>query len=118
MRWLGADHAQAPAHERLCGMPRRRGVLGPPNGYVAHGGTWPAGPFVENVPQSVLVAAGIAERLKRAVEEAGLNVSEVAEGLGVARSTYYDILNGTTFPDLHTLVGAETFLNIRLWPEV
>lgn len=64
----------------------------------------------------VLTAAEIARRLRAAVLEAGLNVSQVADGLGVARSTYYDLINGTTFPDLHTLVSAEAFLGVSLWP--
>lgn len=98
-------------------MPRRRGVLGPPNGYLAPDGMWPDGPFQEDTPETVLVAAQIAGRLRDAVAEAGLNVTQVSDGLGIARSTYYDIVNnGTTLPDLHTIVRAEAFLNTRLWP--
>jgi hypothetical protein len=98
-------------------MPRRRGVLGPPNGYLAPKGAWPEGPFQDDTPQTVLVAAQIAARLRDAVAEAGLNVTQVSEGLGIARSTYYDIVaNGTTLPDLHTIVRAEAFLETRLWP--
>jgi predicted XRE-type DNA-binding protein len=98
-------------------MPRRRGVLGPPSGYLARGGSWPDGPFKKDAPETVLVAAKIAKRLATAVEEAGLTVSDAAEGLGIARSTYYDIVrNGTTMPDVHTLVSAEAFLKVSLWP--
>ena len=92
-------------------------MLGPPNGYLARGGTWPDGPFRKDVPDTVLVAAEIARRLRTAVHDAGLNVSQAADGLGIARSTYYDLLNGTTFPDLHTLVSAEAFLGVSLWPK-
>ena len=98
-------------------MSRRRGVLGPPNGYLARGGSWPDGHFRKDVPDTVLTAAEIARRLRAAVVDAGLNVSQAAEGLGIARSTYYDLMNGTTFPDLHTLVSAETFFGVSLWPE-
>jgi predicted XRE-type DNA-binding protein len=98
-------------------MPRRRGVLGPPNGYLAPDGVWPDGPFQDDTPETVLVAAQIAARLRDVVAEAGLNVTQVSDGLGIARSTYYDIVNnGTTLPDLHTIVRAEAFLNTRLWP--
>ncbi|HEX8080846.1 MAG TPA: helix-turn-helix transcriptional regulator [Jatrophihabitans sp.] len=98
-------------------MPRRRGVLGPPNGYLAPDGVWPDGPFQDDTPQTVLVAAQIAGRLRDVVAEAGLNVTQVSDGLGIARSTYYDIVsNGATLPDLHTIVRAEAFLNTRLWP--
>lgn len=98
-------------------MPRRPGVLGPPNGYLTPDGVWPDGPFQDETPATVLVAAQIAARIHDAVAEAGLNVTQVSEGLGIARSTYYDIVsNGTTLPDLHTIVRAEAFLNTRLWP--
>lgn len=98
-------------------MPRRRGVLGPPNGYLVPDGVWPDGPFQDDTPETVLVAAQIAGRLRDVVAEAGLNVTQVSDGLGIARSTYYDIVsNGATLPDLHTIVRAEAFLNTRLWP--
>jgi Helix-turn-helix len=98
-------------------MPRRPGVLGPPNSYLATAGAWPEGPFQDDTPETVLIAAKIAARIRDAVAEAGLNVTQVSDGLGIARSTYYDIVsNGTTLPDLHTIVRAEAFLNTRLWP--
>ena len=98
-------------------MPRRRGLLGPPNGFLSAAGRWPDGPFKRGTPATVLVAAQIAAAIRDAVELAGLNVSQVSEGLGVARSTYYDIvINGNTLPDLHTIVRAEAFLNTSLWP--
>lgn len=98
-------------------MPRRRGLLGPPNGYLAASGAWPDGPFKRGTPETVRVAAQIAAGIRDAVAASGLNVSQVSEGLGIARSTYYDIVtNGTTLPDLHTIVRAEAFLNTQLWP--
>lgn len=98
-------------------MPRRPGVLGPPNSYLAPNGSWPDGPFQDDTPETVRVAAHIAGGIRDAVAKAGLNVTQVSEGLGIARSTYYDIVtNGTVLPDLHTIVRAEAFLNTRVWP--
>lgn len=98
-------------------MPRRPGIPGPPNSYLAADGTWPDGPFQDDAPETIRVAAHIASRIRDAVAEAGLNVTQVSDGLGIARSTYYDIVNnGTVLPDLHTMVRAEVFLNIRVWP--
>jgi predicted DNA-binding transcriptional regulator AlpA len=91
-------------------------VVGPPNGYLTKAGRWPEGPFRQDAPPSVLYAAEISRRLRDAVADSGLNATEVAAGLQIARSTYYDLLSGTTFPDIHTVANAETFLRSNLWP--
>src|SRR5690348_3825969 len=97
-------------------MPRRTGVAGAPNSDVRDGGTWPGGPFRKDTPASVVYAADTARRFRMAIDAAGGNMSAVAADLGVARSTLYDILDGTTFPDLHTLASAEQHFGVRLWP--
>jgi hypothetical protein len=97
-------------------MPRRTGIVGAPNAYLRANGIWPDGPFRKATPPSVMYAAEISRRLKDAIDKAGGNISAIAGDLGVARSTLYDILRGTTFPDLHTLAGAERYFGVRLWP--
>lgn len=97
-------------------MPRRRDLAGPPAGYVADAGSWPGGPFVEDVPIAVVVAAHISARLREAIDESGQSMTQVAAGLQVARTTVYDILNGTTFPDITSVAGAERYFGRQLWP--
>lgn len=97
-------------------MPRRRDVAGPPAGFVAEGGSWPGGPFVEGAPTAVDVAAEISARLRTAIDTSGQSVTQVAAGLQVARTTVYDILNGTTFPDITTVANAEVYFDCPLWP--
>lgn len=97
-------------------MPRRRDVTGPPAGFVAKEGSWPGGPFVPSAPAAVAVAAEISARLRSAIDDSGQSVTRVAAGLQVARTTVYDILNGTTFPDITTVANAERYFNRQLWP--
>jgi len=48
---------------------------------------------------------------------AGRSISSVAEAVDVARSTLHDVVSGRTWPDFHTLVKLEEYLNVRLWPD-
>jgi DNA-binding phage protein len=65
----------------------------------------------------VLVAAYVASALSLAIKNSGQNMTEVADGLHVARSTVYDVLRGTTFPDFVTIVNAEIYFGRSLWPK-
>lgn len=97
-------------------VPRRKDLAGPPKGFVVPGGTWPEGPFVEGAPPAIGVAAHISAQLRVAIAESRQSMTQVAAGLQVARTTVYDILNGTTFPDITTIANAQRYFNQELWP--
>jgi hypothetical protein len=46
----------------------------------------------------------------------GTTISRAAADAGLARSTIYDLLAGTTWPDVVSLAELEAALGARLWP--
>lgn len=94
---------------------QRRGVRAPRD-YLADGGLWPQGPWVEQTPRSVTVAAAICTRLREAIEGHGLSNTAAAARIGVSRQALQDILGGRRFPDMQTVVQAEDAFGVGLWP--
>lgn len=91
----------------------RRSITGPPRAFTRRG-AWPGTPKAD-APPAVEYALRIAANLAMLVDER--TVTEVAAAARVARSTIYDIINGTTWPDLVTVAHLETAFGVRLWPD-
>ena len=107
---------EAPAYS--CAMTRRRGVTGPPKAYLDGGQPWPSIQTAPGIPSSVARAVSVASAVSVALAEAldDRSVAEVARTADVARSTIYDLLNGSTWPDLVTVSKLEDALKTPLWP--
>jgi ribosome-binding protein aMBF1 (putative translation factor) len=93
-----------------------RGNRAKPGGPAAYitAGTWPDGTTAADAPHAIRWAIEISSRLKAALSKT--STTAVAAELGVARSTLYDIVNGTTWPDLVTIADLEVVLDIELLP--
>lgn len=98
-------------------MPTRSGLQGEPRDFLAPAGTWPEGPFLTDVPATILYAADIVTRLRAAIAAAGWSNTQAAAEIGIGRQGLQSILGGKALPDLHTLARAETALGVRLWPD-
>ncbi len=99
-------------------MPRRAQQFGAPKEWVddAAGGTWPAGPLMDDAPPGVRYAAEIATALRKVIDDSGESITAVAEALNVHRSTVYGWLDGDVYPDSFSLAAAEAHFKARLWP--
>ena len=86
---------------------------GGPAAYIT-AGTWPDGTIAADAPHAIHWAAEISRRLKAALSNT--STTAVAAELGIARSTLYDIINGTTWPDFVTIADLEAVLDIELLP--
>lgn len=97
-------------------MPNRgsRTRNGGPAAYLRASGRWPNGPLRKDSPTAAYWAAEISRRLATAL--AGRSKTSVAEQVGMARSTLYDVLSGETWPDLVTIAALEEALEVELWP--
>lgn len=92
-------------------MPRRSGIIGPPNSYVD--GSWLDGEV--KGPEAVGYAQEISRRLVAVIGDRSLR--EVARGAGLDHTTVSAIISGERWADLVTLAKLETVLQVRLWPE-
>ena len=97
-------------------MPNRgsRTLKGGPAAYLRASARWPNGPLRKDAPTSAYWAAEISRRLEAAL--IGRSKSAVAEDVGMARTTLYDVVSGKTWPDLVTIAALEEALGIELWP--
>ena len=77
----------------------------------------PAGMWPENLPPNAApdakLAAGIAIRLKEKVDVLTLRGAE--DRTGISRSTINKIINGRTWPTIHTIANLEAGLRTLLW---
>ena len=77
----------------------------------------PAGAWPDELPADagpdVQLAAGIAIRLKKRVD--GLTLRKAQQRTGISRSTINKIINGRTWPTIHTIANLEAGLKMRLW---
>jgi hypothetical protein len=97
---------------------QRRNPTGGPKDLLTAAGSWPDEPTVSDgvapgVAAAAKAAAAIAERLER--ELRGRNIAAIARDANVARSTIYDIVAGTTWPDIVTIFKLQDTLGVRLW---
>lgn len=73
--------------------------------------SWPDSPSAEPDGE---VARLLALRLKAAIPYR--SVQRVADTAGIDEGTIRNILSGTRWPDLRTIVRLEEALNVALWP--
>ena len=85
----------------------------PPADFLRENGYFPDGPFRYPTPKEVFLAAGVAERLNKAIGEESFRY--VAKKAGLSPQTILNILNGKTWPDLRTIAKLEQALGVRLW---
>lgn len=91
-------------------MAQRRGLSGPPSGYVIRG-EWPEGDIDE---PSARAAQEVALRLASAMD--GRSLRAVGDLTGVNHTTVRAILIGDTWPDFVSLDRLSTGLGVDLWP--
>jgi len=75
-------------------------------------GAWPAN-LPPDADPDVKLAAAISIRLKARVDVLTLRGAE--EQTGISRSTINKIINGRTWPTIHTIANMEAGLKTRLW---
>ncbi|MFF4379150.1 helix-turn-helix domain-containing protein [Kitasatospora sp. NPDC001547] len=90
----------------------RRGTR--PCGYIASG-DWPFAKMKAH--RGAEVAQAVARALAQAMEGQGLSANALAKRSGVNRQVVTNVLNGTVWPDLLTVVDLEVALGVPLWPD-
>ncbi|WP_329313792.1 helix-turn-helix domain-containing protein [Streptomyces sp. NBC_01278] len=78
------------------------------------GGEWPHA--VMQAHRGALVAQAIARALSEAMAERGMSANALARKSGVNRQVIANVLNGTVWPDMLTVVDLEGALGVMLWP--
>ena len=86
----------------------------PPRTWVAPGGEWPSGPFVDGTPPYALVTAAVVRRYGEVVGRRSLR--SVARAAGIDATSLGRTLAGETVPDVHTVAVLEDALAAELWP--
>lgn len=92
-------------------MPARR-LAAAPREYLVKG-EWPDGALARNAPAEARQVAGVAQRLRDAVE--GRSLRSVATEAGLSIGTVSNLLGGRTWGDLVTLARLENALGVHLW---
>ncbi|PAZ17627.1 transcriptional regulator [Streptomyces sp. SA15] len=67
--------------------------------------------------RGALVAQAIARRLAEAMAEQGMSANALARESGVNRQVIANVLNGSVWPDMLTVVDLEGALGVMLWPQ-
>ena len=75
-------------------------------------GAWPDN-LPDDTPPQVQLAAAVAIRLDEARRP--LSYQDTEGATGVSHQTIHNIVNGRTWPDLHTIALLENGLEARLW---
>ena len=86
-----------------------------PREYLAEGGKWPYGPLVDNPPNEVLLAQGIAKKILYYAKKRQWTRQHIAAGAAIGYQTLYNILNGTSWPDIVTVARLEMLFKRRLF---
>ena len=95
--------------------PAERTLLKPaPCCYLAAGGTWPAGGFVD-APPEVWLAKQICERFESAHQSRRLALSAVAAAADLPLVVVQELVDGHRWPDLSTVSRLERALTTMLW---
>lgn len=98
-------------------MPQRSDVSGPPSSFFAPG-QWPGGHALPGAPAAAEYAAAFSVELGRVIRHSEMSMSALASSAGLARSTVYDLLNGSTWADMVTIAKLEEVLGWSLWPRL
>ncbi len=77
-------------------------------------GEWPYA--VMDGARQAQVGQAVARALSEAMERRGLSANALATASGVNRQVISNILAGTVWPDMFTLVSLEETLDEMLWP--
>lgn len=85
-----------------------------PSSFVIDG-DWPHA--VMEPHRGALVAQAIARKLAEAMAERGISANALAKKSGVNRQVITNVLNGTVWPDMLTVVDLEGALGVLLWPD-
>ena len=99
-------------------MPNRGRVQGHPRDYL-RSGTWPDGTIRKGAPAAVWWAAEISKRLAAALDDdrEQRTLSELALEVDLARSTIYKMTDGSSWPDVVSIVKLQDALGVKLWPD-
>lgn len=84
-----------------------------PATYVAKNGRFPHGPYKGSTPHEVYLAGGLAIRLRAKIGDESIRY--IAKTANLSPQTIFNILNGTTWPDLRTIAKLERTLGAKLW---
>ncbi|MEU8595504.1 helix-turn-helix domain-containing protein [Streptomyces anulatus] len=75
-------------------------------------------PYAVMAPhRGALVAQAIACKLAETMSEQRISANALAQKSGVNRQVITNVLNGTVWPDMLTIVDLEGALGILLWPD-
>ncbi|MEH0577970.1 helix-turn-helix transcriptional regulator [Streptomyces sp. B21-108] len=85
-----------------------------PSSFVIDG-EWPHAMMEPH--RGALVAQAIAHKLAEAMVERGLSANALAHKSGVNRQVITNVLNGSVWPDMLTIVDLEGALGVLLWPD-
>ncbi|MFJ9706324.1 helix-turn-helix domain-containing protein [Streptomyces sp. NPDC101234] len=85
-----------------------------PSSFVIDG-EWPHAMMEPH--RGALVAQAIARKLAAAMAERGLSANALAQKSGVNRQVITNVLNGSVWPDMLTVVDLEGALGVLLWPD-
>lgn len=85
-----------------------------PSSFVVDG-EWPHAMMEPH--RGALVAQAIARKLAAAMAERGSSANALAQKSGVNRQVITNVLNGSVWPDMLTIVDLEGALGVLLWPD-
>ncbi|MFJ7529352.1 helix-turn-helix domain-containing protein [Streptomyces griseus] len=85
-----------------------------PSSFVIDG-DWPHAMMEPH--RGALVAQAIARRLAEAMAEQGVSANALAKKSGVNRQVVTNVLSGSVWPDMLTIVDLEGALGVLLWPD-
>ncbi|MGW0207527.1 helix-turn-helix transcriptional regulator [Streptomyces sp. NPDC003233] len=85
-----------------------------PSSFVIDG-DWPHAMMEPH--RGALVAQAMARKLADAMAERGISANALAKMSGVNRQVIANVLNGTVWPDVLTVVDLEGALGVLLWPD-
>lgn len=100
-------------------MSTRRERLSEPRAYLAAGGAWPDGPFMEAAPNEVEFIATLVRHLTASIAAArdaeGTDVAALAVAADLSAATVYSLLAGRSWGEARTIFRLETALQRPLW---
>ena len=85
----------------------------PPRSFLTDSGTWPQGPFRDDAPPIVYLAARLAEDLQAHIDKTGITSLERCSG--VLRQTIYNIARGNTWAQSSNLARLEVAMDKVIW---
>ena len=84
-----------------------------PIAYLKENGVFPHGPYLQDAPKEVFLAAGLAVRLQTKIGNESIRY--IAKKADLSPQTLLNILKGVSWPDLRTIARLENALDTKLW---